>query len=157
MSNNSKASFSSEGYFLLFLQKKNGCGAGLLTHARTPLPTGILLCILQRLGEHSWGFELRAFSSTSLPVVGSSVCLPGSVLQLGEDTPEQGWAKDPASHLSCDPHTHPVWPSLSALCLPGGPHWTGLAAASDQLPALLGAICIPAGALAADPQPPRSP
>lgn len=67
-------------------------------------------------------------------MVGLRVCLPGSVPQLGEDTPEQGWAKDAASHLSSDPHTHPVWPSLPTQC-PAVPWGTPLdRAGSCQCP-----------------------
>lgn len=83
---------------------------------RHPYPQGYCSASCKREDRHSWGVGLRAFSSTFLPAVGSRVCLPGSVLHLGEDTPEQGWAKDPASHLSSDPHTHPVWPSLPTQC-----------------------------------------
>lgn len=146
LSNNSKDSFSSEGYFL---EKNCMWDWAADTCQDTPIHRG--------KGGHSWGKGLRAFSSTSLRAVGSRVCLPGSVLKLGEDTPEQGWVKDPASApipipIQCGHHCQ-----LSALWLPGGSHWTGPVAASDQLPALLGAICTPAGGLAADSQPPKSP
>lgn len=116
------------------------------------------LCRIQREGGHRWGTGLCAFSSTSLPSMGSRVCLPESVLQLGE-VPHNTVGQRILLHTSA-PILIPIQCGhrcqLSALQLPGGPHWTGLAAASDWLPALLGTTSIPTGGSTVDLQPPRS-
>lgn len=159
MSNNSKASFSSESYFL---EKKWMWSSAAATWQDTPVAihqcTQGSLCRIQKEGEHSWGIGLRAFSSTSLPSMGSRVCLLGTFLQLGE-VPHSRVGQ----RILCDTSAPILIPiqcghrcQLSALQLPGGPHWTGLAAASDWLSALLGTTRTPTGGSAADLQPPKS-
>lgn len=52
-----------------------------------------------------------------LPAFDGFQGLPARVsLATGRGPPYHGWAKDPASHLSSNPHTYPMWPSLPAQC-----------------------------------------
>lgn len=112
----------------------------MLAHARRPLPAGTPLCILQRERvDTSWGIGPRAFSSTSLPAVGS--CLYPAAC-WGQPW---GWERAAGVGLgggSCFaprlrsplPASAAVTAGSGALRLPGGPHWPGLAAAGGLAP-----------------------
>lgn len=156
MSNNSKASFSSEGYFL---EEKWMWGWAADTCQDTPIHRDTALHPARERVDIAGALGSEPFLAPAcLWWVSGSACQGQS--RNWERTPQSRGGQRMLLHTSalilipiqCGHHCQ-----HSALQFPGGPHWTGLAAASVQLPALLGVICTPAGGLAADPQPPRSP